>query len=180
MENRETTAADTSAEKRCSICGAHDDSACEFEFYYGNKTRDVKTSKVDPSAHKVKGSFKGPICHRCYNRNHYLVIFAGVFGIIALLAGSLYLQFRFQMDGYPIALSFFYILAGIGVYQNYKIIKKYKTGVIDGLVADDGAKQLIKEKRDGLASEGYDTFWTPDEYRQMQRKLHPQPEQQSE
>ncbi len=180
MENGGTRSAEADVKKICAICGERDDSAHEFEFYYGKKTSEAVVSKVEPSAHRVDGNFKAPICHSCYNRNHYPVIFAGIFAIVTLLSGSLYVQFRFQLDGYPFALSFFYILAGIGVYQNYAIIKKYKTGVMSALVADDGAKQLIKEKKSDFISRGYDTFWTPDEYRQMQRKSGSLPERQPE
>jgi hypothetical protein len=118
-----------------------------LEFYYGKRTNNGRTSKVDPDSHTVGGKYKGFICHKCFNRNHYLPILAGVSAIIMLLSGSLYIQYTFQMENYPLALSIFYLIAGYGIYQISTIMKKYKKGEINSMVVDDGSKQLIKEKK---------------------------------
>jgi hypothetical protein len=155
------------AETCCCICGRNDSSANEFEFYYGKQgERIIADDKKSPRLFDLRGIHKGHICHRCFTKTHLPIMLAGVFGIIAVLSGSLYMQFTFQLSNYPIALSALIIIIGIGIHQTASIIRKNRKHDLTPMVLDDGSKLLIKYKKRIYEETGCDTFLTPDLYKQ--------------
>ncbi len=180
MSEQENAITDTIENKTCCICGKNGGIAHKIQFHYGKKTGTQKTSKVDPAAHKIYGVYKGCVCNKCFGRSQKFPIIAGFFGIIMVLSGSIYLSIIFGMTGYPLALSIFYIIIGFGIRQSYKLLKKFETGDLDKMVIDEASKLLIKEKCGELFNQGYDTFWTPDEFEFMERKKNPPAAAQSE
>jgi hypothetical protein len=175
MDESENTIINPAEEKICCICGRSDETAHEFEFHYGKSRGIAKTSKVDPTAYNVKGAFKGFICHRCFYLNHMPALLVGLFVALAILFGSWYYTIASHQQEYPFYLTLVVVVIGFGTYQTFSIMKKYHNSKIDGFVIDDGAKLLIKNKKQGYIQQGYDSFWTPDEYNQMQEKLRPKP-----
>ena len=176
MNEQENALTDPVLEKDCCICGKRDDMAHEFEFHYGNKIGKENTSKTDLASHKIKGNFKGYICHACFKKNHMLPVYIGVTSMMTVFSGSLWFMQTFELTSYPLGLSFLYLIIGYGIYQTFSIVRKYNKSDITVFVIDDGAKILIKNFKKDLIAKGYDTFWTPDEYNQMLKMAEPKTE----
>ena len=177
MRKEENAVLDINKDKTCCICENSGRVSHEIEFYYGKKTSTEKTSKTDIDAHITSGSFKGYVCQKCFTNSQMPPIIIGILAALMVLSGSLYLTFALDMGSYPLALSVFYVVIGFGIYQSYKLIKKFNTGDVDKMVIDEAAKLLIKKKAGDFYQQGYDTFWTPDEFDFMERKRNPPPVQ---
>lgn len=177
MRKEENAVLDINNDKTCCICGNSGRVSHEIEFHYGKKTGTGKVAKTDIDSHVTSGSYKGYVCYNCFAKSQMPPIIIGILVALMVLSGSIYMTIALDMGNYPFALSIFYIVIGFGIHQSLKLNKKYRTGDIDKMVIDEAAKLLIKEKAGDYYKQGYDTFWTPDEFDFMERKRNPPPPQ---